>query len=143
MQLSKIDLEGLQYKSGHFSIKSPNVEKALWSFMLWDENVIRMEAVTAVGRPAVEALSGPLVREFGHNISHSSIKQMVGHMARQIMEALEYEVDRCRVRITRPGLFTTGMSFRLPGQARSRSDRVTADRRAVCLNVAETDQFNC
>jgi hypothetical protein len=143
MQSLKIDLEGLRYKGGHFNIKSPTVEAALWRFMLRPENIIRMEAVTAVERPAVEALSGPLLWEFGRDVAHPSIKQMVGHMARQIMEALEYEVDRRRVRITRPGLFTTGMSFRLPGQPHSRSDRVTAERRGDWLNAAETDPFNC
>jgi hypothetical protein len=111
--------------------------------MLRSENVIRMEAVTAVERPAVEALSGPLVWEFGRDIAQPSIKQIVGHMARQIMEALEYEVDRPRVRITRPGLFTTGMTFRLPGQPRSRSVRVNVERRREWLNATETDEFNC
>jgi hypothetical protein len=142
VQLRKIDLTGLRYKSGRFNIRSAIVENALWQFMLRPENVIRMEAVTAVERPAVEALSGPLVTEFGRDIGHPCIKQMVGHMARQIMEALEYELDRRRVRITRPGLFTTGMTFRLPGPPRSLSVRLTATNRSAWLNVAETDQFN-
>src|SRR5205823_2545437 len=126
MQLLKIDLDGLRYKSGHFNIRSSTVENAVWQFMLWPENVIRMEAVTAVERPAVEAMSRPLVWKFGRDIAQPCIKQMVGHMARQIMEALEYEVDRHRVTITRPGLFTTGMS-----QPRSRSVIVTAEHRRV------------
>jgi hypothetical protein len=142
MQSSKIDLEGLRYKGGHFNIKSSTVEEALWRFMLRPENIIRMEAVTAVGRPAVEALSGHLVWEFGRDVAQPRIKQMVGHMARQIMEALEYELDRPRVRITRPGLFTTGMTFRLPGQPRSRSVRVTAEHHREWLIAAETDRFN-
>src|ERR1700733_3409317 len=135
MQSSKIDLEGLRYKEGHFNIKSPTVKNALWRFMLRLENVIRVEAVTAVERPAVEALSGPLIWEFGRDIAQPSIKKMVGHMARQIMEALEYKVDRPRVRITRPGLFSTGMTFRLSVQRRSRSDRVTAEHHREWLNV--------
>jgi hypothetical protein len=111
--------------------------------VLRPENVIRMEAVTAVERPAVEALSEPLIAEFGRDIAQPSIKQMVGHMVRQVMEALEYEVDRQRVRITRPGLFATGMTFRRPGQSRSRSVTVTAEHRREWLNAAETDEFNC
>ena len=111
--------------------------------VLRPENVIRMEAVTAVERPAVEALSEPLIAEFGRDIAQPSIKQMVGHMVRQVMEALEYEVDRQRVRITRPGLFATGMTFRRPGQARSRCVIVTAEHRREWLNAAETDEFNC
>jgi hypothetical protein len=102
-----------------------------------------MEAVTAVGRPAVEALSGPLVAEFGREIAQQSIKQMIGHMVRQVMEALDYEVDRHHVRINRPGLFATGKTFRRPGQPRSRSIIVTAGHRQEWLNAAETDEFNC
>jgi hypothetical protein len=102
-----------------------------------------MKAVTAVERPAVEALSEPLIAEFGRDIAQPAIKQMVGHMVRQVMEALEYEVDRQRVRITRPGLFATGMTFRRPGHARSRSVIVTAEHRREWLNRAETDEFNC
>jgi hypothetical protein len=64
-------------------------------------------------------------------------------MVRQVMEALEYEVDRQRVRITRPGLFATGMTFRRPGQPRSRSVIATAEQRREWLNAAETDEFNC
>ena len=141
--LQKIDLDGFRYQPGHFNIKSYIVGQAIWKMVLRPENVIRMEAVTAVERPAVEALSEPLIAEFGRDIAQPSIKQMVGHMVRQVMEALEYEVDRQRVRITRPGLFATGMTFRRPGQSRSRSVTVTAEHRREWLNAAETDEFNC
>ena len=90
----KIDLSGFRYRPDHFTLGCPIVQDALWSFVLRPENVIGMEAVTAVGRPAVEALSGPLVSEFGREIAQPSINQMVGHMVRQVMEALEYKVDR-------------------------------------------------
>src|SRR5262249_32468431 len=103
--LQKIDLDGFRYQPGHFNIGSDIIEQAIWKTVLRPENVIRMEAVTAVGRPAVEALSEPLVSEFGREVANPSIKQMVGHMVRQAMEALEYKVYRQRVRITRPGLF--------------------------------------
>jgi len=138
----KIDLSGFRYRSGRFTLGRPIVQDALWSFVLRPENVIRMEAVTAVERPAVEALSEPLVSEFGREVAQPSIKQMVGHMVRQVMEALEYKVYRQRVRITRPGLFATGMTFRRPGQPRSRSVTVTAEHRQEWLNQAETDAFN-
>ena len=141
--LQKIDLSGFRYRPEHFTLGRPIVQNALWNLVLRPENVIRMEAVTAVERPAVEALSEPLIAEFGRDIAQPSIKQMVGHMVRQVMEALEYEVDRQRVRITRPGLFATGMTFRRPGQSRSRSVIVTAEHRREWLNAAEPDEFNC
>jgi hypothetical protein len=139
----KIDLSGFRYRQGHFTLGCPIVQDGLWNCVLRPENIIRMEAVTAVGRPAVEALSGPLVSEFGREIAQPPIKQMAGHMVRQLMEALEYQVDRFRVRITRPGLFATGMTFRRPSQPRSRSVTVTAEHRQEWLNTAETDEFNC
>ncbi len=139
----KIDLSGFRYRQGHFTLGCPIVQGSVWNCVLRPENIIRMEAVTAVGRPAVEALSGPLVLEFGREIAQPSINQMIGHMVRQVMEALEYEVDRERVRITRPCLFATGMTFRRPGQPRSRSVTVTAEHRREWLNTAETDEFNC
>ena len=140
--LQKIDLDGFRYQPGHFNIKSYIVERAIWKTVIRPENVIRMEAVTAVGRPAVEALSEPLVSEFGREVAQPSIKQMVGHMVRQVMEAVEYKVYRQRVRITRPGLFATGMTFRRPAQSRGRSVTVTAEHRQEWLNAAETDKFN-
>jgi hypothetical protein len=139
----KIDLSGFRYRPDHFTLGCPIVQDALWSFVLRPENVVRMEAVTAVERPAVEALSEPLVLEFGRQIAQSPIKQMLGHMVRQLMEALEYQVDRHRVRINRPGLFATGMTFRRPGQPRGRSVTVAAEHRREWLNAAETDEFNC
>jgi hypothetical protein len=139
----KIDLSGFRYRQGHFTLGCPIVQDGLWNCVLRPENIIRMEAVTAVERPAVEALSGPLVLEFGREIAQPSINQMVGHMVRQVMEALEYKVDRERVRINRPGLFATGMTFRRPSQPRSRSVTVTAEHRREWLNAAETDEFNC
>jgi hypothetical protein len=137
----KIDLSGFRYRPDHFTLGCPIVQDALWNCVLRPENIIRMEAVTAVGRPAVEALSGPLVSEFGREIAQSSIKQMIGHMVRQVMEALDYEVDRHHVRINRPGLFATGKTFRRPDQPRSRSVIVTAGHRQEWLNAAETDEF--
>jgi hypothetical protein len=139
----KYDLSGFRYRQGHFTLGCSIVQDGLWNCVLRPENIIRMEAVTAVERPAVEALSEPLVSEFGREVAQPSIKQMIGHMARQVMVALEYEVDRERVRITRPGLFATGMTFRRPGQPRSRSVTVTAEHRREWLNTAETDEFNC
>ena len=139
--LQKIGLDGFRYQPGHFNIKSYIVGQAIWKMVLRPENVIRMEAVMAVERPAVEALSEPLIAEFGR-ISPSPLSSR-WWVIWFVMEALEYEVDRQRVRITRPGLFATGMTFRRPGQSRSRSVTVTAEHRREWLNAAETDEFNC
>jgi hypothetical protein len=75
--LQKTDHE-CRYQLGQFNIKSHVVEIAIWLLVVRPENVIRMKAVTAVERPAVEALSEPLIAEFGRDIAQPAIKQMVG-----------------------------------------------------------------
>jgi hypothetical protein len=85
---------------------------ALWAFMNEAENIIRMETATYLGRPAVEPLSPLLLARFGDQIRADRIKQMIGHMARQVMERLGHRLDRNGVRITRKGnMFTSATRY--------------------------------
>jgi hypothetical protein len=85
---------------------------ALWRFLLQADNVARLETATLLGRAAVEPLSARLLEEFGPEIAHDRVKRMIGHMVRQIMEALGYAVDRGGLRITRLNLFSSGTRYR-------------------------------
>lgn len=73
----------------------------IWSFLNRDENIVRMETATYLERPAAEALSPHLLSEFGPAIKEDRLKQMVGHMIRQVLEHRGYRVDRNNVRINR------------------------------------------
>lgn len=86
----------------------------VWDFMRRSDNVIRMETATTLERAAVEPLAAALVVEFGPAFSSNRdrMKQMVGHMARQIMEAIGYEIDRRGLRITRNNLFSSAARYR-------------------------------
>lgn len=75
----------------------------IWSFLNQPENIVRMETATYLARPAAEALSPQLVERFGESIAEDRIKQMTGHMIRQILESRGYRVDRSNVRINRDG----------------------------------------
>ncbi len=75
----------------------------IWDFLNERENVIRMETASYLSRPAVEPLSPFLLQRFGPEIRRDRIKQMIGHMARQIMEARGYALDRSNVKIARVG----------------------------------------
>jgi hypothetical protein len=99
------------YRAGHFGYLRGTVGTALWAFLTEADNILRLRTAASVGRPAVEGLSDALIAEFGHEINEPRVKQVIGHMVKQIMDALGYEVDRPRVR-TRSGFFSTGMSFR-------------------------------
>src|ERR1700691_4652008 len=67
---------------------------AIWDFMRRTDNVIRMETATFLDRAAVEPLGPFLLEEFGPDVNQERYRQMIGHMARQIMMALGYELDR-------------------------------------------------
>jgi hypothetical protein len=99
------------YKARHFNHLPMSVEPRLWECLSSQENIVRLETAVAMRRPAVEGISDALVSEFGSEINHPGVKQVIGHMVKQIMGARGYEVDRPRLR-TRSGFFSTGMSFR-------------------------------
>lgn len=87
----------------------------LWEFLCEHDSILRMESATYLGRPAVEALSPSLMRRFGGEIAQRRIKQMIGHMVRQVMEARGFHLERNNVRIRRHGnIFFCGSRYAKP-----------------------------
>lgn len=86
--------------------------REIWGFINEAENVVRMETATYLSRPAVEPLSPLLTVRFGNKVRGDRIKQMIGHMVRQVLERRGYRVDRNNVRISREGnIFTSGTRY--------------------------------
>ena len=77
--------------------------KAIWAFLMLEINITRMETATYLSRPAIEPLSPFLLASFGPEIRQNRIKQMMGHMVRQIMEQRGFYLQQGNVRITRRG----------------------------------------
>lgn len=75
----------------------------MFAFLNEEPNIIRMETATYLSRPALEPLSPFLLERFGERIREDRIKQMLGHMVRQIMEQRGYRLDQTGVQITRDG----------------------------------------
>src|SRR6266566_4968321 len=134
------DLEALSYQSRQFNHASYAIEKAVWAFLTRPDNVIRMETATSVERAALEPLSDPLIAEFGIEVDQREVKQVIGHMVKQILESRGYEAERT-LRITRPGLFTSGLAFRRIGTSRDRSAPVTKGERRARLSTVQGDAF--
>lgn len=88
----------------------------LWPFLNEPANIIRMETATFLRKPAVEPLSPVLLERFGEAVLDQRIKQLVGHMVRQILEGRGYVVDRTGVRITRQNIFASGTRYREPSR---------------------------
>ncbi|SQA96909.1 Uncharacterised protein [Cedecea neteri] len=79
------------------------------------ENVIRMEAATYLSRPALEVVQPYLIERFGNEVSNENndrIKQMIGKMARQVMEHHGYQLDQMGVRLRRNELFLSAARYK-------------------------------
>jgi hypothetical protein len=85
---------------------------ALWAFLNAGDNLIRMETATYLERPAVQPLSPGLLVRFGEEVRQDRIKQMIGRMARQVMESHGYRIDRQNVRIpAEANVFSSGTRY--------------------------------
>ncbi len=136
------DLTSLKYNPQNFGdLAKTEFGHDLWTFLKLRDNLIRMETATILDRVAVEPLSTNLVIEFGEEVRDDRIKQMIGHMARQIMEALGYELDRTGLRITRPSLFTSGTSYRRPDQG-DRKMKISREQREAWVKNTANSPFN-
>lgn len=115
---------------------------SVWMFLIRPDNVIRMETASFLERAAVEPLAPGLVAEFGRDIAQDRIKQMIGHMVRQIMEAVGYEIDRPGLRITRESLFSSGARYQPQDHSRDRTMKITPEQRQAWLERTAKSPFN-
>jgi len=136
------DLSGFTYTPQNFrDLAEAPIGVELWKFLKNRDNLIRMETATWLERPAVEPLAQGLIAEFGDSIRDDRTKQMIGHMTKQLMSALGYEIDRSALRITRPSLFTSGTTYRVKG-AESRSMKITREQRDAWVKNTKSSPFN-
>jgi hypothetical protein len=136
------DLSSLEYEPQHFrDLAETELGGRLWAFLKRPDNLIRMETATLLDRAAVEPLAAGLVVEFGDGVRDDRTKQMIGHMTRQVMEALAYELDRTGLRITRPSLFTSGATYRRPGRG-ERPMKISREQREAWIKNTANSPFN-
>ena len=91
----------MNYDAGRYSTTFANEGgKEILEFLVDPENVIRMETAAYLSRPAIEPLSPFLLERFGDRARQDRIKQMMGHMVRQIMESKGYVLQQGNVKIS-------------------------------------------
>ena len=102
-----------QFAAGNFlELARSALGKALWVFLNEHDNLIRMETASDLERVAVEPLSERLLATFGDEIRQDRVKQMIGRMARQVMEERGYRIDRQNVRISSElNMFASGTRY--------------------------------
>lgn len=84
----------------------------LWLYLRRPETVLAMEVATKLRKPAVEAIGDDLIRDFGTVVQQNRVKQMIGHMVRQIMESRGYILDAQRVPCRFDSLFSSGSRYK-------------------------------
>ncbi len=137
------DLTNLTYQPQNFrDLSETEIGREIWNFMKRPQSVVQMETASFLERAAVEPLAPWLLMEFGLEVGEDRIKQMIGHMARQIMRAIGYEIERPALRITRESLFSSGACYRRPGDHRNRSMRITKEQRESWRKRTAASPFN-
>jgi len=105
----------MDFNAGSFSdMAGGDFGRRLWAFMNERETVVRMEAATYLSRPALEAVQPVLIERFGDEVKNDNndrIKQMIGRMARQVMEHNGYQLDQMGVRLRRNDLFLSAARY--------------------------------
>lgn len=135
-------LDGQTYDPQNFrDLAETDLGRAVWVWLARMDNVVRMETASYLERAAVEPLGPFLVEHFGPEIAEDRLKQLIGHMVRQIMEALGYELVQPGMRIAK-GMFTTGARYQRPSEKRDRSMRITPEQRQAWLTKTAQSPFN-
>lgn len=81
------------------SLYATETGQQIWAFLGQPENIARLETASELRKPAVEGLEEQLLAEFRENVLADRVKQMVGHMVRQILEQRGWVLDQSDVKI--------------------------------------------
>jgi len=103
----------MKYDADKFSdLAELQLGKDLWEFLNENENIIRMELATEFGKTAAEAVSKPLVEKFGNDVRVNRVKQMIGHMIRQIMVSRGFEMRSQNAVVNIKRLFSKASKYK-------------------------------
>ena len=110
----------MEYHPDKFSdLASLSLGKKLWEFLTQPESIIRMETAIDLGKPAIEAMAGKLIEQFGDDVRVDRVKQMIGHMVRQIMESRGFQLDAQNVKVLQDRRLFKKASRYIDGAART------------------------
>ena len=93
-----------------------------------------MAVATDLGTPAVRGIEEALLERFGAEILDDRIKQMIGHMVRQVMERRGFIVDQMDVKLNSIP-FAKATRYRKKDAYQVHVFRNTLDGRDVCMTA--------
>lgn len=71
----------------------------LWPFLNSPEIIAALETACHLGKPAVEGIEEQLLEEFRDEILADRVKQMIGHMVKQILTHRGWILDQSEVKV--------------------------------------------
>ena len=124
----------IRYVAGTFqSTADTDLGRNLWQFLNEDRIVESLKTATDLGKPAVTGIEEQLLDRFGEYVVDDRVKQMVGHMVRQVMEARGYGLERREVFIG-SALFSKGTRYSRPDWQRLHVFRNSRNARELCFS---------
>lgn len=114
------------------SLYASELGQRLWAFLTQPQNVARLETASELGKPAVEGIGEQLLAEFREEVLADRVKQMVGHMVRQILEQQGWVLDQADVKVQSVP-FSKAARYRRPDWIRFHAFRNTSDPRDVAI----------
>ncbi|MBT9547122.1 MAG: hypothetical protein IV090_17150 [Candidatus Sericytochromatia bacterium] len=125
------DLTSLIYRPGRHKerFESPFGQQ-LWAFLIEPQTLHTLVITSRLRHPAVEGIDEDLRLRFEKELApldqtdKDNYKRMIGHMIRQIMDNLGYELDSQHLKTRSPNnkLFSSGSRYRRRGALYSGSD---------------------
>ncbi len=114
------------------SLYASDLGQRIWAFLSLPEQVARLETASGLGKPAVEGIEEQLLEEFREEVLADRVKQMVGHMVRQILEQQGWVLDQADVKVQSVP-FSKAARYRRPDWVTFHAFRNTSDPRDVAI----------
>lgn len=123
----------LTYRPDKFaSLYDSELGRRIWAFLTRDDNVARLETASQLSKPAVEGIEEQLLAEFREEVLADRVKQMVGHMVRQILEQRDWVLDQTDVKIQSVP-FSKAARYRRPDWFTFHAFRNSSDPRDIVI----------
>ena len=126
-----VDFE--EYQAGRFAgtARTPH-GREMWAFLSDPKTILAMEVASDLGQPAVAGIEEALLKRFGDYVLLDRVKQLIGHMVRQLMEREGFVVDQSNVKIGSVP-FSKGTRYRRPDWYRLHVFRNSSDVHDLCF----------
>lgn len=108
------------------SLYASAIGQRLWAFLTGPEIIARLETASELSKPAVQGIEEQLLEEFHEDVLAHRVKQMIGHMVRQIMEQRDWVLDQTGVKVQSVP-FSKATRYRRPDWCTFHAFRNTGD----------------